>query len=79
MRATWCRAHGWYLDEAYNKLRDVNTAMRPLGVGSYGQMKYALSLEMGTRESYPRPPHLPVSDEQRVAIKTKMKELGLIA
>jgi len=67
------------IDEPYNKLREVNTAMRPTGVGSYGPMKYALSLLMGTRESYPRPPHVNATEEQKAQIKAKLHELGLIA
>ena len=34
---------------------------------------------MGTRESYPRPPHFDATSGQRAQIKTKMKELGLTA
>jgi 4-hydroxy-tetrahydrodipicolinate synthase len=67
------------LDEPNNKLRDLNAAMRPAGVNAYGPMKYALSLLMGTRESYPRPPHLDATAEQKAQIKIKLKELGLIA
>ena len=70
---------GKELDEPYNKLREVNAAMRPAGVTAYGPMKYALSLMMGTRESYPRPPHLNATGEQRAQIQSKLKELGLIA
>ena len=67
------------IDAPYEKLREMNQAMRPLGVGAYGPMKYALSLLMGTRESYPRPPHVNATDEQKQQIKAKLKELGLIA
>ena len=67
------------LDEAYNKLRDANAAMRSTVVNAYGPMKYALSLMMGTRESYPRPPFLNATDEQKAQIKIKLKELGLLA
>ena len=64
---------------AYNKLREVNTAMRPMGVNSYGPMKYALSLMMGTRQTYQRPPHVDVTEEQKTQIKSKLGELGLLA
>jgi 4-hydroxy-tetrahydrodipicolinate synthase len=67
------------IDEPYNKLREVNTAMRPLGVGSYGPMKYALSLMMGTRQTYQRPPHIDVTEQQKAQIKSKLTELGLLA
>lgn len=42
------------IEGPYNKLRELNTALRPFGVGSYGPMKYALSLMMGTRQTYQR-------------------------
>ena len=67
------------VDDAYNRLRELNTALRPLGAGSYGPMKYALSLMMGTRQTYQRPPHLDVTDEQKAGIKAKLQELKLAA
>jgi len=48
-------------------------------LGTTGPMKYATSLTMGTRESYPRPPHLDATGEQTAQIKIKLKELGPIA
>jgi 4-hydroxy-tetrahydrodipicolinate synthase len=67
------------IDEPYNKLREVNAAMRPMGVNSYGPMKYALSLMMGTRQTYQRPPNVDVTEEQKAQIKSKLGELGLLA
>jgi 4-hydroxy-tetrahydrodipicolinate synthase len=67
------------VDDAYNKLREVNAAMRPMGVNSYGPMKYALSLMMGTRQTWQRPPHVDVNEEQKTQIKSKLGELGLLA
>jgi 4-hydroxy-tetrahydrodipicolinate synthase len=67
------------LDEPYNKFRDANAAMRSIVVNAYGPMKYALSLMMGTRESYPRPPYVNATEEQKAQIKIKLKELGLLA
>jgi 4-hydroxy-tetrahydrodipicolinate synthase len=67
------------LDQPYNKLRDASAAMRATVVNAYGPMKYALSLMMGTRESYPRPPHLDATGEQKAQIKIQLKELGLLA
>jgi len=67
------------IDESYNKLRELNTALRPMGVGSYGPMKYALSLMMGTRQTYQRPPHVDVTEEQKTQIKAKLSELRLLA
>ena len=49
--------------------------MRPAGVGSYGPMKYALSLLMGTRQTYQRPPHIDVTEEQKAMIKEKIEQL----
>jgi 4-hydroxy-tetrahydrodipicolinate synthase len=67
------------VDAAYNHLRELNTALRSFAVGSYGPMKYALSLMMGTRQTYQRPPHLDVTDEQKAGIKAKLQELKLTA
>ncbi len=67
------------IEGPYNKLRELNTALRPFGVGSYGPMKYALSLMMGTRQTYQRPPFLDVTDEQKAGIKAKLQELHLMA
>jgi 4-hydroxy-tetrahydrodipicolinate synthase len=56
------------INEPLNKL---DTAMKLMGpsVEEYGPMKYALSLQMGTQFSYPRPPNTDVTDEQRAAIR----------
>jgi len=70
---------GQDVDAAYQKLRELNTALRPFGVGSYGPMKYALSLMMGTRQTYQRPPFLDVTEEQKAGIKAKLQELHLAA
>lgn len=63
------------LDEPLAKLRQASQLMRPAGVNSYGPMKYALSLLMGTRQTYQRPPHLDVTEEQKAQIKAKLEEL----
>ncbi len=67
------------VEAPYAKLRELNTALRPFGVGSYGPMKYALSLMMGTRQTYQRPPHVDVTEEQKAGIKAKLQELHLMA
>jgi 4-hydroxy-tetrahydrodipicolinate synthase len=67
------------LDETTNNLRQPNTALRPMGVNSYGPMKYALSLMMGTRQTWQRPPNIDVTEEQKTQIKNKLGELGLLA
>jgi hypothetical protein len=42
-------------------------------------MKYALSLEMGNRQTYQRPPNLDVTDEQKAIIKAKLEEIKAMA
>ena len=63
------------IDAPLAKLREAQQLFRPAGVGSYGPMKYALSLMMGTRQTYQRPPHPDVTDEQKTIIKQKVDEL----
>ncbi|MES2255860.1 MAG: dihydrodipicolinate synthase family protein [Pseudomonadota bacterium] len=62
-----------------NKLRDQEKLLREGDVNSYGPMKYALSLQMGTRQTYQRPPSLDVTDEQKAVIQrglAQIKEMG---
>ena len=62
-----------------NRLRDQEKLLRDGGVNSYGPMKYALSLQMGTRQTYQRPPNPDVTDEQKAAIQrglAQIKEMG---
>jgi len=62
-----------------NKLRDQEKLLRDGGVNLYGPMKYALALQMGTRQTYQRPPYLDVTDEQKAAIQrglAQIKEMG---
>jgi hypothetical protein len=42
-------------------------------------MKYALSLLMGNRQTYQRPPNLDVTDEQKTTIQAKIEELKHMA
>jgi 4-hydroxy-tetrahydrodipicolinate synthase len=63
------------LDAPLAKLHDAQALLRPAGVGSYGPMKYALSLLMGSRQTYQRPPHPDVTDEQKAMIKSKIDEI----
>lgn len=67
------------VDAPLAKLRAAQQLLRPLGVGGYGPMKYTLSLLMGTRQTYQRPPHLDVTDEQKAQIKAKVDELKQLA
>ena len=58
-------------------LNKLGAAMNLMGdsVEQYGPMKYALSLEMGTRQSYPRPPNGDVTDEQKAKIKQAWEQI----
>jgi hypothetical protein len=38
-------------------------------------MKYALSLQMGTREFYQRPPNSDARDDQKKAIREALEEI----
>jgi 4-hydroxy-tetrahydrodipicolinate synthase len=65
--------------EPLAKLRAAEQVLQPLGVNRYGPMKYALSLMMGQRQTYQRPPHLDVTDEQKVKIKQALDQLKTMA
>jgi len=49
--------------------------LRPAGIDEYGPMKYALSLQMGTRQFYQRPPNSDVTEEQKTKIKAALDEI----
>jgi len=61
-------------------LNKLGAAMNLMGdsVEQYGPMKYALSLEMGTRQSYPRPPNGDVTDEQKAKINQAWEQIKQI-
>jgi 4-hydroxy-tetrahydrodipicolinate synthase len=62
-----------------NKLRDQEKLLRDGDVNSYGPMKYALSLQMGSRQTYQRPPSLDVTDDQKAVIQrglAQIREMG---
>ena len=65
--------------EPLARLRAAQQVLRPAGVGGYGPMKYALSLLMGTRQTYQRPPHLDVTDEQQTKIKEGLEQIKQMA
>ena len=49
------------------------------GIDDYGPMKYALGLQMGTRQSYQRPPNPDVTDEQKTKLRgalAQIKQMG---
>jgi 4-hydroxy-tetrahydrodipicolinate synthase len=61
------------------KLNAAVKILRPAGVDEYGPMKYAMSLQMGTRQFYQRPPNVDVTEEQKTQIKQgleQIKQLG---
>ena len=70
---------GGDIDGALAKLREKQQAIRAFGTGAYGPMKYALSLMMGTRQTYQRPPFLDVTEEQKAGLKAKLTEMKLTA
>jgi 4-hydroxy-tetrahydrodipicolinate synthase len=57
------------------KLSMALKLLRAGGVDEYGPMKYALSLQMGTRQFYQRPPNVNVTEEQKVKIKDALEEI----
>jgi len=67
------------IEAPLTKLRDAQQVLRPAGVGSFGPMKYALSLQMGTRQMYQRPPHPDVTDEQKAKIQEGLQQIKQMA
>jgi dihydrodipicolinate synthase/N-acetylneuraminate lyase len=62
------------LGETVAKLDAALKLLREGGVDEYGPMKYALSLQMGTRQFYQRPPNTDVTDEQKTKIKQVLEQ-----
>jgi 4-hydroxy-tetrahydrodipicolinate synthase len=62
------------LSETVGKLDAALKLLREGGVDEYGPMKYALSLQMGTRQFYQRPPNTDVTDEQKTKIKQVLEQ-----
>ena len=63
------------LTESVEKLDTALKLLRAGGVDEYGPMKYALSLQMGTRQFYQRPPNSDVTDEQKTKIKEALEQI----
>jgi 4-hydroxy-tetrahydrodipicolinate synthase len=63
------------LGESIARLEAAMKLLREGGVDEYGPMKYALSLQMGTRQFYQRPPNSDVTEEQKAKIKTALEEI----
>jgi 4-hydroxy-tetrahydrodipicolinate synthase len=67
------------ISEPVAKLETALKLLRAGGVDEYGPMKYALSVQMGTRQFYQRPPNSDVTEEQKTKIKQaleQMKQMG---
>jgi 4-hydroxy-tetrahydrodipicolinate synthase len=67
------------IDAPLAKLHDVQQILRPAGVGGFGPMKYALSLQMGTPQSYQRPPHPDVTEDQKAKIREGLQQIKQMA
>src|ERR1700730_7690786 len=63
------------IDDPIAKLYAAVKLLRPAGIDEYGPMKYALSLQMGTRQFYQRPPNSDVTEEQKTKIKAALDEI----
>jgi 4-hydroxy-tetrahydrodipicolinate synthase len=63
------------IDEPLAKMNAALKLLRAGGVDEYGPMKYALSLQMGTRQFYQRPPNSDVTEEQKATIKAALDEI----
>jgi 4-hydroxy-tetrahydrodipicolinate synthase len=61
------------------RLRAAEALFRPGNIGSYGPMKYALSLRMGSPQTYQRPPNADVTDAQKAAIRSAIDQMKAIA
>jgi 4-hydroxy-tetrahydrodipicolinate synthase len=61
--------------EPIAKLDASMKLLRPGGIDEYGPMKYALSLQMGSRQSYQRPPNVDVTSEQTAQIKEALHQI----
>jgi dihydrodipicolinate synthase/N-acetylneuraminate lyase len=76
------KAHreGKDVTEAMAKLRAANQLLRGVVTGGDGipLIKYALG-GLGLRESYNRPPHVDLTDEQKALLKPKVAELAKFA
>src|SRR6266571_1012533 len=64
------------IGEPIAKLEAAMKLLRAGGVDEYGPMKYALSLQMGTRQFYQRPPNSDVTEEQKTKIKQALEQIG---
>ena len=63
------------IDEPIAKLNAALKLLRAGGVDEYGPMKYALSLQMGARQFFQRPPNSDVTDAQKGKIREALEEI----
>jgi 4-hydroxy-tetrahydrodipicolinate synthase len=63
------------ISEPVAKLETALKLLRAGGVDEYGPMKYALSLQMGTKQFYQRPPNSDVTEEQKAIIKQALEQI----
>jgi len=70
---------GQDIDGPLARLHQMQEALRPGGVFSFGPMKYALSLQMGSAQSYQRPPHPDVTEEQKTKIREGLEQIKQMA
>jgi 4-hydroxy-tetrahydrodipicolinate synthase len=63
------------IGESISRLEAAMKLLREGGVDEYGPMKYALSLQMGARQFYQRPPNSDVTDEQKARIKQALEQI----
>jgi 4-hydroxy-tetrahydrodipicolinate synthase len=70
---------GQDISEPIAKFEAAMKLLREGGVDEYGPMKYALSLQMGTRQFYQRPPNSDVTEEQKTKIKQALDQIKQMA
>jgi len=66
------------IDEPLAKLGEAQQLLRSAG-GGFAAMKYALSLQMGTRQTYARPPFSEVTEEQMAKVRDGVQQLKQLA
>jgi 4-hydroxy-tetrahydrodipicolinate synthase len=67
------------INQPIAKFEAAMKLLREGGVDEYGPMKYALSLQMGTRQFYQRPPNSDVTEEQKSKIKLALDQIKQMA
>jgi 4-hydroxy-tetrahydrodipicolinate synthase len=67
------------MDAPIAKFEAAMKLLREGGVDEYGPMKYALSLQMGTRQFYQRPPNSDATEEQKTKIKQALDQIRQMA